>query len=146
MTTTGEKMKWSVENTCKLIELYREARLLWDARHPDYKNRYKKADALKEIGILCNTSSDEIDRKIKNINTQYQREHRNYQLLKKSGAGKTFVSKWFGYTLLGFLKDKNKPRPSGSVGGLSNLQVGLFIYVLFSSVSTYGKKKLPNKI
>lgn len=65
MTTTGEKIKWTVENTCKLIELYREARLLWDAGHPEYKNRYKKTDALKEIGLLCCVSSDEVDRKIK---------------------------------------------------------------------------------
>lgn len=125
--TSGEKIKWTVENTCKLIELYREAGLLWDAGHLDYKNRYKKADALKEIGILCGASSDEVDRKIKNINTQYQREHRNHQLVKKSGAGKTFVSKWFGYTLLSFLKDKNKPRPSGNIGGLTNTQVDMKI-------------------
>lgn len=129
MTSSGKAIKWSVENTCKLIELYRESKLLWDARHPDYKNRYKKADALKEIGILCNVSSEEVDRKIKNINTQYQREYRNYQLLKKSGAGKTFVSKWFGYSLLSFLKDKNKPRPSGNIGGLSNTQVDIYLFI-----------------
>lgn len=57
MATAGKTIKWRVENTCKLIELYKDARMLLDARHSDYNNRYKKADT-EEIGILCNVSLD----------------------------------------------------------------------------------------
>lgn len=118
------KAKWTVDNTCLLIEMYRETPLLWDPNNIDYKNRYKKADALKEFGRTLNVSAEEIERKIRNINSQYQREKRNYQQYKKSGAGQKFVSKWFGYALMNFLKDKNKPRETQEAGGLPiNIQV-----------------------
>lgn len=117
--TMSEKTKWTVDNTCKLIELYRETPLLWDPTNSEYKNRYKKADALKEIGGSLNLSEEEIERKIRNINSQYQRERRNYKQCKKSGSGQKFIPKWFGYALMSFLKDKNKPRKSQEAGGLS---------------------------
>lgn len=97
--------------------------------HHDFKNRYKKADALKEIEILCDASSEEVDRKIKNINTQYQIQYTSYHLLKKSGAGKIFDSKWFNYTLLSFLQDKNKSRPIGNIGGLTNIQIDIIFFI-----------------
>jgi CBS-domain-containing membrane protein len=40
----------------------------------DYKNIFKKVDALKEIGNLLNITPDEVDRKLRNINSQYLRE------------------------------------------------------------------------
>nr|CAI5829116.1 unnamed protein product [Callosobruchus analis] len=90
---SGDK-KWNTENTCKLIELYREHSILWDPKNKDYKNRYKKADALKEISLSLNVPLNDVDKKIKNINNQYARERRNYKKLKKSGAGKHFTPKW----------------------------------------------------
>nr|CAH7739627.1 unnamed protein product [Callosobruchus chinensis] len=112
---SGDK-KWNTENTCKLIELYREHSILWDPKNKDYKNRYKKADALKKISLSLNVPLNDVDKKIKNINNQCARERRNYKKLKKSGAGKHFTPKWFGYELLSFLRDKNKPRKSLQAG------------------------------
>ncbi|CAG9829791.1 unnamed protein product [Diabrotica balteata] len=66
-------------------------------KNKDYKNRYKKADALKEISLSLNVPLNDVEKKIKNVNNQYARERRNYKKLKKSGAGKLFSSKWFGY-------------------------------------------------
>jgi hypothetical protein len=40
----------------------------------DYKNIFKKGDALKETGNLLNITPDEADRKLRNINSQYLRE------------------------------------------------------------------------
>jgi CBS-domain-containing membrane protein len=40
----------------------------------DYKNRFKKVDALKETGNLFNITQDEVDRKLRNVNSQYLRE------------------------------------------------------------------------
>jgi hypothetical protein len=37
----------------------------------DYKNRFKKGDALKETGNLLNITPDEANRKLRNINSQY---------------------------------------------------------------------------
>ncbi|XP_016657000.1 uncharacterized protein LOC107882709 [Acyrthosiphon pisum] len=110
------KKKWTTEETCKLIELYRESPILWDAKNLNHKNKFKTADALKEIAFTFNTDSSEIDRKLKNVYSQYTRERRNYKAMKKSGAGKEFHAKWFGYELMSFLQDKNKPRKTREFG------------------------------
>lgn len=138
---SGEK-KWSTENTCKLIELYREHPLLWDPKHKEYKNRFKKADAIKEICIALNTNSvEDVEKKIRNINSQYMRERRNYKKLKKSGAGKHFRSKWFGYELMSFLRDKNKPRKSLQAGFSKETQVSR-TFVIFILTNMYLKLRI----
>lgn len=101
---------WSTSDTCKLIELYRESLVFWDTRVEGYKNRYKKADALLELAQALSTTPDKIDKKIKNIKSQYAREKRLHEKLTKSGAEKEFHSKWFGFNLMKFLRDKNKSR------------------------------------
>lgn len=113
---------WSTTDTCKLIELYRESPVLLDARCPDYKNRYKKADALLELAEALSTTPDSIDKKIKNITSQYAREKRLHEKATKSGAGKEFHSKWFGFNLMEFLKDKNQPRKTIEGGVQVNIE------------------------
>jgi hypothetical protein len=39
----------------------------------DCKNRFKNRDALEEIVNVLNTTPDEVDRKLRNINSQYLR-------------------------------------------------------------------------
>jgi hypothetical protein len=39
----------------------------------DCKKRFKKIDALKEIANALNTTSDEVDGKLRNINSHYLR-------------------------------------------------------------------------
>jgi hypothetical protein len=68
---SGSIRKWSTEETSRLIEMYREYSLLWDPSCVDYKNRFKKVDALKETGKLLNITPDETDRKLRHINSQY---------------------------------------------------------------------------
>lgn len=38
-TNTNEQNKWTTEETCKLIELYRESPILWDAKNLYHKNK-----------------------------------------------------------------------------------------------------------
>lgn len=77
---------------------------MWGPKNKYYKNRYKKADV------------EDVDKKIRNINCQYTTERRKYKKMKKSGAGKYFNSKWFGYELLSYLQDKSRPRKSLQAG------------------------------
>ncbi|XP_023017068.2 uncharacterized protein [Leptinotarsa decemlineata] len=105
----SEKKQWTVEECSNLIEIYRKHPNLWNTSHIDYKNRMKKYDSLKEIAQQFETKHEEIERKMKNLISQYQRERRNYKKLKKLGAGHTFKAKWFGYSAMCFLHDKNKP-------------------------------------
>ncbi|CAH2006124.1 unnamed protein product [Acanthoscelides obtectus] len=104
----SEKKQWTVEECSNLIELYRDHTNLWNASHIDYKSRIKKYDSLKEIAQRFGTKYEEIERKIKNLVSQYQRERRNYKKLKKSGAGHT--------SAMCFLHDKNKPSKGRQVG------------------------------
>jgi hypothetical protein len=71
---SGSIRKWSREETCRLIEMYCEYSLLWDPSCVDYKNRFKKVDVLKETGNLLNVTPDEVNRKLRNVNSQYLRE------------------------------------------------------------------------
>lgn len=74
------------ENTYKLTELYQESPILCDATNLNYKKKFKKADALNEIGIVLNTDANIIDRKLKNVCSQYSRERCTCKAMKKSGS------------------------------------------------------------
>lgn len=113
---TEKNKQWTTEEVGILIETYREHANLWDPKNMYYKNRIKKMDAYKEIASVFNTTTLEIERKIKNIISQYQRERRNYKNMKKSGAGHVFKAKWFGYSAMTFLHDKNKPSKGTQIG------------------------------
>ncbi|CAH0560412.1 unnamed protein product [Brassicogethes aeneus] len=117
MPDERNKKQWTTEEVSNLIESYRAHTNLWNPKNTEYKNRIKKMDSLKEIAKLFNTNFNEVERKIKNLITQYQRERRNYKNMKKSGAGQIFKPKWFGYNSMLFLNDKNKPRRGVEAGG-----------------------------
>lgn len=80
---------------------------MWDATNLNYKSKFKKADVLKEIGMQLSVDANEINRKLKNVYSQYSRERRVFKAMKKSGAGRDFHAKRFGYGLISFLQDKN---------------------------------------
>lgn len=102
-----------MDETCKLIESYRNLRCLWNPKHPDYKNRMKKRNSLEELAKSFNVPAAEVERKLNNLNSQHRRERRKYKEYKQSGACQHFQSQWFAYNLMTFLEDKSKPT-SGS--------------------------------
>lgn len=114
-------MEWSKENTCKLIELYRETAELWDTHSPLYKLKNKKNDAWMKIAGAMNMERTEVEKKMRCLIGQFQREVKKCHALKKSGAGSDdiYESKWFAFKLLLFLKDKNKPRETIEAGILN---------------------------
>jgi hypothetical protein len=59
-------------------------------------------DALKEISNTLNTTPDEADRKLRNINSQYFRGDA-FTEKNKSGAEKQLHTKWFGHSLMAVL-------------------------------------------
>ncbi|CAH0552228.1 unnamed protein product [Brassicogethes aeneus] len=116
------KKQWTTEEISTCIDAFREHKNLWDPKDVNYKNRIKKMDSYKEIAQLFDTNSMEIERKIKNIISQYQRERRNYKKIKTSGAGQCFRPKWFGYNAMSFMHDRNKPRKGGSESSDEEIQ------------------------
>lgn len=113
---SDKKKLWTTEETSLLIEAYRKHKNLWDPETVDYKNRIKKLNSYKEIAGVFGTSVEEIDRKLKNIISQYQRERRNFKKMKKAGAEQQFRARWFGYNSMAFLHDKNQPGKGIQIG------------------------------
>lgn len=106
-------MNWTDEKTLTLIEMYRARPLLWDSYNPNYKNRNKRHDMLLELAEAFGVDKQEMERKIKNLQSHFQRERKKESESKKktgSGAEETYESKWFALQLMMFLADKNKPR------------------------------------
>ncbi|XP_053618252.1 uncharacterized protein LOC128679819 [Plodia interpunctella] len=104
-------MEWDDEKYLTLINLYHEKEVLWNPKHPDHKSRPKRFDSLNEIANHFKTNVSEIERKIKNLTSQYYRERKKVTDSKKSGIGTDCVyqSKWFAYKSFSFLQNKNTP-------------------------------------
>lgn len=85
-------MEWTKELTNHLIELFREYRVLWDPTFMDFKNRNKKHDAWTELGAELKTNASEVEKKMRMLIGQFQRE------LKKGrsgdGADAPYKTKW----------------------------------------------------
>ncbi|KAJ8720995.1 hypothetical protein PYW08_006460 [Mythimna loreyi] len=69
-------MEWDDEKCLTLINLYHEKEVLWNPKHPNHKSRPKRFDSLNEIANHFNTNVSEIERKIKNLTSQYYRERK----------------------------------------------------------------------
>lgn len=100
---------WTNDKIILLIELYKEKECIWNPKNSDHKCRNSVHDAWTDIGKKLDTSVLELKRKIKNLVSQFHREHKKYCEAKKSGAGAQRITKWFAYKYL-FLKDKNQVR------------------------------------
>ncbi|KRG07126.1 uncharacterized protein Dmoj_GI26314, isoform B [Drosophila mojavensis] len=97
---------WDREKTIELIELYENFAVLWDVSSADYKNKYKKQNAYREIAEKLNKSDDEIKTKIHHLRTQFLQEVRRVKQ-KKSDQGKldNYTSKWEFFDALKFIKN-----------------------------------------
>lgn len=116
---------WTRDKIILLLEMYKEAECLWNPKNPNHKLANSRHDALKHISTAIEVDVPEVKRKIKNLSGQFYRERMKYRNYKKSGAGAHFISKWFGYNYMLFLKDKNKVQPC-TEGGLQD-QVSHFL-------------------
>lgn len=96
---------WSKDNIIKLIELFRDYPVLWDAKVADYKNRNKKHDAWNDIALAMKVERSEVEKKMRCLIGQYQRNNKKG----KSGAGADGDPKFY-FNMFTFLKDKCKPR------------------------------------
>ncbi|KAH8361077.1 hypothetical protein KR200_002062, partial [Drosophila serrata] len=99
---------WDRENTIRLIELYENHSVLWDASSRDYKNKHKKQNAYCEMAEELGKSDDEIKTKIHNLRTQFLQEVRRVKK-KKSGQGTSdnYTSKWEFFDALKFIKNED---------------------------------------
>ncbi len=70
-------------------------------------------DAWMSISSHFKMAKGEIEKKIANLRTTYLRDLKKEQTSKRSGAGRdVFVSKWFLFKEMGFLRDRHTPKGS----------------------------------
>ncbi|XP_050315638.1 uncharacterized protein LOC126750161 [Anthonomus grandis grandis] len=105
-------MTWTDEETLAFIDMYRVRSSLWNSSNSDYKNKNRRHDGLTEIAVSFGIEKQEVERKIKNLQSHFSRERKKELESKKTGSGtdEAYVSKWFAYQAMLFLTDKNKPR------------------------------------
>ncbi|KAK9870486.1 hypothetical protein WA026_023832 [Henosepilachna vigintioctopunctata] len=109
-------MEWTKCRTTKLIELFEQESVLWNVRSAHHKNSNSRVDALQRISEALGSKSDEIEKKLHNIRSQYLREKTKIEKSKKSGAGASdvYVPKWCYYSLLSFLGESTENLPHTS--------------------------------
>lgn len=74
--------KMDENQTLLFIEAYKAVKLLWDANHADYCNKFKRNDALEYIGNEFNLDASAVKVKIKNLRSYFSKERQ--KTLKKN--------------------------------------------------------------
>lgn len=92
-------MRWSVERTTLLIELYRDRRELWDPSSPHYNNRDKKREAWADLARRLDTAPGVLHNKMQRLSIMFDLEVDK----RKSQS----AQEWCFYRPLLFLKDRN---------------------------------------
>lgn len=140
-------MEWTKCRTTKLIELFEQESVLWNVRSAHHKNSNSRVDALQRIAEALGSKSDEIEKKLHNIRSQYLREKTKIEKSKKSGAGASdvYVPKWCYYSLLSFLSNSIEKLPHTSslnlnlVSTILNIYDGDFCLILFILIISTSK-------
>ncbi|KAG8231516.1 hypothetical protein J437_LFUL011554 [Ladona fulva] len=105
-------MEWNKENTIELIEVYKKYHILWDPKHRDHYNKFRKQDAWEEIAKQIGRSVDDCKKKMDYLLTALRRE--KMKMKKSTGIGKVadevYKSSWFAFDSMMFLWEKNKPK------------------------------------
>lgn len=93
-------MRWSVEKTTLLIELYRDRRELWDPSSLHYNNRDKKREAWADLARRLDTAPRVLYNKMQRLSVMFDLEVDR----RKSQSS---AQEWCFYRPLLFLKDRN---------------------------------------
>lgn len=110
-----ESTEWPYDKVLQLITLFQQRPMLWDTQCDAYKDRQKRHEITLELAARFNVEKDEIERKLKNLQSHFYREVKKEEKSKSlAGTGTTGVyrSKWFAFQAMKFLADKTKPRRS----------------------------------
>ncbi|XP_064079515.1 uncharacterized protein LOC135196604 [Macrobrachium nipponense] len=109
---SNHKYKWDSTQTKLLIQHYERFPELWNVALKEYRDKEKKAVAVKEIPELLNVSEAEIARRWHNLRCQMNNEIRKMKV-KKSGMGADDVlvkSKWEYFDAFHFMIGCVKPQ------------------------------------
>lgn len=90
-TDTFGKMEWTEENCLHLIDLYRNAAVLWNPSDPNYYKKHLKADAWREVGKAMNLTDEMCKNKMITLLSSFRREKAKVKKSQGTGKGKFFI-------------------------------------------------------
>ncbi|XP_011700881.1 PREDICTED: uncharacterized protein LOC105457743 [Wasmannia auropunctata] len=104
--------EWPYDKVLQLIVMFQQRPMLWDTQCDAYKDRQKRHEVTLELATHFNVEKDEIERKLKNLQSHFYREVKKEKSKSSVGNGTIGVyrSKWFAYQAMKFLEEKSKPR------------------------------------
>ena len=116
MSTPSTSAYWSRQDTITLIDIYKSHECLWNVRCSNYKNRDKRAAAIRDIAQTISRSVNDVKKKLDSLRNQHQRELRLMCTSKKSGAGsdEIYTPKLWCFDILSFLNDGDSVWPAVS--------------------------------
>lgn len=90
---------------------------VWQKSHRDYKNSFKKSDAIGEIAFILGLSDEVVKEKIRSLRTIY---FQNAQKVKKAKSGSSGGSqpKWKFFNALSYLQSE-----VADCGAIDNMQL-----------------------
>lgn len=133
-------MEWPYDKVLQLIALFQQRPLLWDTQCDAYKDRQKRHEVTLELAARFNVEKDEIERKLKNLQSHFYREVKKEEQSKSAGTTGIYRSKWFAYNAMRFLADKSKPRRPHIQVGSKTLATRQKLMAARMSVVRYGDK------
>ncbi|CAF4774963.1 unnamed protein product [Pieris macdunnoughi] len=103
-------MEWSREKTLKLVGLLQVNAPLWNPSNCETRReKQKRKQELRSIANVFRISVFDITKKIQHLRTQYNRELAREALVRSQDPNDRYVTNWYAYDYLHFLKDSNKP-------------------------------------
>ncbi|KAJ8723166.1 hypothetical protein PYW08_003078 [Mythimna loreyi] len=100
------------EQTIRLIQRYREQRLLWDTKHPHHLSAKMRKESWMKIASEFKWPVSVLKKKMASLLGSHRRElHREKKSrIRAAATGNKYVysSKWFGYPHFAFMRNKNK--------------------------------------
>ena len=107
---TKLEMEWSKEKTLKLIELLQLNANLWNTSLCDTRrDKQKRKEELRGISDILGITISDATKKIQHLRTQYNREAAREARANSEGPNETYLSNWYAYEYLHFMKHSNKP-------------------------------------
>lgn len=82
-------MEWNQAKTLIFIDHYRKKPILWDPRHPEHYNKFKKHDAWQQLAEEMEASEEECKRKMTSLLASLRREKAKVMKSKRTGTGKS---------------------------------------------------------
>ncbi|XP_026758115.1 uncharacterized protein LOC113517596 [Galleria mellonella] len=103
-------MEWSKDKTLKLIELLQVNASIWNPSLCDTRrDKQKRKEELRVISELLGISVPDTTKKIQHLRTQYNRESAREARANAEDPNDRYVSNWYAFEYLHFMKDSNKP-------------------------------------